>query len=58
MKNYNILIFLFLANVILSQEYMPPIINYTPRDYNAESQNWSVNIWESQDVLVSANNLF
>ncbi|AWX43528.1 hypothetical protein HME9304_00517 [Flagellimonas maritima] len=47
------LIFLFVSVSIFSQE-LPPIQNYAPSEYNAESQNWS--IAQTKDKIIYVAN--
>ncbi|MCF6180626.1 triple tyrosine motif-containing protein [Lutibacter sp.] len=46
---------LFLAAIKLSAQELPPIQNYTPEDYGAENQNWSIS-QSSEKYIYVANN--
>ena len=43
-------------SVQLQAQELPPIYNFTPRDYNGESQNWSISQAKGGELFV-ANNL-
>ena len=44
----------FLCKVIVSQE-LPPIQNFTPTDYNSESQNWAISQTSDKNIYVANN---
>ncbi|SDM89388.1 helix-turn-helix and ligand-binding sensor domain-containing protein [Kriegella aquimaris] len=48
------LLFLFLSIGLLSQE-LPPVQNYSPIDYGAENQNWSVSQSDNKHIYVANN---
>jgi len=58
MRKYilNYLILLVLLSIrTYSQEFVPPIQNYSPADYSAASQNWDIAL-DERGVVYTANN--
>lgn len=49
-----LLTFIFLVSLISKAQEHPPIINYTPKEYGAENQNW--NISQSLDKKIYSGN--
>ena len=54
--SFYIICYLFLFGVKLQAQELPPINNFTPKNYNGESQNWSVSQAKEGELFV-ANNL-
>ncbi len=49
---------IFIALVVqfaYSQEFVPPIQNYSPNQYNAASQNWDISVGENGFIYVANN---
>lgn len=54
MKNVLNLIFLFFSACILAQE-LPPVNTFSPEDYQADNQNWSITQTEDRQIFVANN---
>ncbi|HSP11563.1 MAG TPA: LuxR C-terminal-related transcriptional regulator [Salegentibacter sp.] len=52
---YGLLLVVFSAFSVFSQQLTPPIQNYSSRDYEAASQNWDIDI-DEQGIIYVANN--
>jgi len=50
-----LLIQLFLVSVICGAQELPPILNYTPKEYGAENQNWSISQSNEKYIYVANN---
>jgi len=52
----HILLFqLFLTSVICGAQELPPILNFTPKEYGAENQNWSISQSSEKHIYVANN---
>ncbi len=55
MKNSFLLTFLLFSVFVFGQE-LPPILNYTPKDYNAANQNWMISQSNNHSIYIANNN--
>ena len=55
MKSFFSILFLIFICPIFSQSFIPPINNYSVKDYKADNQNWGIDVNDLGEVFVANN---
>ena len=52
---YTFLLHLFLFSVFTEAQELPPIENYSPKEYGAENQNWAISQSKEKFIYIANN---